>query len=71
MTNDLKRMNGFLLAAFILMFAFAVSLMFQLEETSNRADALAAQVYTLGSMLGERNAANQAESVIREVVAYD
>lgn len=71
MINDLKRMNVFLAAAFVLMFVFCLSLMTQLDETTDRAAELSAQVYNLGSMLGEQNAAARAKTVISEVDALD
>lgn len=71
MINDLKQMNLFLLTAVILLLAFSFSLGSKLAEETDRADKLAAQVYTLGSMLGEIQSAHRAESTIAEVSALD
>ena len=67
MINDLKRMNAFLVICIAALFALSLFLIGELQETEARAEKLSAQVYTLGSMLGERAAAYQAENVITEV----
>ena len=71
MINDLKRMNVFLLLCIVALFSLNMYLLRDLRETSERADNLAAQVYNLGSMLGEQNAAARAKTVISEVASLD
>lgn len=71
MVNDLKRMNVFLLLCIVALFSLNMYLLRDLRETSERADNLAAQVYNLGSMLGEQNAAARAKTVITEVSSLD
>ena len=71
MVNDLKRMNVFLLICIVALFSLNMFLLRDLRETTERADNLAAQVYTLGSMLGERQAADRAEMTITEVDSLD
>ena len=71
MINDLKRMNVFLLLAVLLLLALNVSLIRDLSEMTDRAAELSAQVYNLGSMLGEQNAAARAKTVISEVSSLD
>ena len=71
MINDLKRMNAFLVLCIAALFALSLYLIAELQETEARASDLSAQVYTLGSMLGERAAAYQAENVITEVNELD
>lgn len=71
MINDLKRMNVFLLLCIVALFLLNMVLLRDLRETTERADNLAAQVYSLGSMLGERNAANNAQMTISEVSNID
>ena len=71
MINDLKQMNLFLLTAFIFLLVFTFQLGSKLSYETDRADKLAAQVYTLGSMLSEQQAATRAESTIAEVGALD
>ena len=71
MINDLKRMNVFLLLAVLLLLALNVSLIRDLSEMTDRAEKLSSQVYSLGSMLGERNAANNAQMTISEVSDID
>lgn len=71
MINDLKRMNVFLLLAVLLLLALNVSLIRDLSEMTDRAEKLSSQVYSLGSMLGERNAANNAQMTISEVSNID
>ena len=71
MVNDLKRMNVFLLLCIVALFLLNMALLRDLRETTERADNLAAQVYNLGSMLGEQNAAARAKTVISEVSSLD
>lgn len=71
MINDLKRMNALLLFALAALFALNIYISRELSETIERADDLAAQVYTLGSMLGERQSQDRAEMTISEVAALD
>ena len=71
MINDLKRMNVFLLLSVLLLLALNVSLIRDLSEMTDRAEKLSSQVYSLGSMLGERNAANNAQMTISEVSNID
>ena len=67
MINDLKNMNKFLLICICLLLGLNILLFDDLQKTTDRAEKLSAQVYTLGSMLGERAAAYQAENVLMEV----
>ena len=71
MINDLKNMNKFLLICICLLLGLNILLFDDLQKTTDRAEKLSAQVYTLGSMLGERAAATQAENVISEVNELD
>lgn len=71
MINDLKQMNFFLLTAVLFLLAFSFQLGSKLADETDRAEKLAAQVYTLGSMLGEMQAAERAENTIAEVSALD
>ena len=71
MINDLKRMNALLLFALAALFALNIYISRELSETTDRAEKLSAQVYTLGSMLGEQNAATQAKMTIAEVNELD
>lgn len=71
MVNDLKRMNVFLLFCIAALFSLNMLLVRDLRETSERADDLAAQVYSLGSMLGERQSEQRAQMTISEVAALD
>ena len=71
MINDLKRMNAFLVLCIAALFALSLYLIAELQETEARASDLSAQVYTLGSMLGEQNAATQAKMTISEVNELD
>lgn len=71
MVNDLKRMNIFLLLCIVALFSLNMYLLRDLRETTERADNLAAQVYNLGSMLGEQNAAARAKMTISEVGSLD
>ena len=67
MINDLKRMNVFLLLCIVALFSLNMALLRDLRDTTERAAELSAQVYNLGSMLGEQNAAARAKTVISEV----
>lgn len=67
MINDLKNMNKFLLICICLLLGLNILLFDDLQKTTDRAEKLSAQVYTLGSMFGERAAAYQADNVITEV----
>lgn len=71
MINDLKNMNKFLLICICLLLGLNILLFDDLQKTTDRAEKLAAQVYTLGSMLGEQNAAAQAKMTIAEVNELD
>lgn len=71
MINDLKNMNKFLLICICLLLGLNILLFDDLQKTTDRAEKLAAQVYTLGSMLGEQNAATQAKMIISEVNELD
>lgn len=71
MINDLKNMNKFLLICICLLLGLNILLFDDLQKTTDRAEKLAAQVYTLGSMLGEQNAAVQAKMTIAEVNELD
>lgn len=71
MINDLKNMNKFLLICICLLLGLNILLFDDLQKTTDRAEKLAAQVYTLGSMLGEQNAAAQAQMTIAEVNELD
>ena len=71
MVNDLKRMNVFLLLCIVALFSLNMALLRDLRDTTDRAAELSAQVYNLGSMLGEQNAAARAKTVISEVAALD
>ena len=71
MINDLKNMNKFLLICICLLLGLNILLFDDLQKTTDRAEKLAAQVYTLGSMLGEKNAAAQAQMTIAEVNELD
>ena len=71
MINDLKRMNVFLLLCIVALFSLNMYLLRDLRETTERAAELSSQVYNLGSMLGEQNAAARAEMTISEVTALD
>ena len=71
MINDLKRMNVFLLLCIVALFSLNMALLRDLRETTERAAELSAQVYSLGSMLGEKQAADRAEITISEVTALD
>lgn len=71
MINDLKNMNKFLLICICLLLGLNILLFDDLQKTTDRAEKLAAQVYTLGSMLGEQNAAAQAKMTISEVNELD
>ena len=71
MVNDLKRMNVFLLLCIVALFSLNMYLLRDLRETTERAAELSAQVYNLGSMLGEQNAAARAKTVITEVSSLD
>ena len=71
MVNELKRMNVFLLLCIVALFLLNMSLLRDLRETTERAAELSAQVYNLGSMLGEQNAAARAKTVISEVSSLD
>ena len=71
MINDLKNMNKFLLICICLLLGLNILLFDDLQKTTDRAEKLAAQVYTLGSMLGEQNAATQAQMTIAEVNELD
>lgn len=71
MINDLKNMNKFLLICICLLLGLNILLFDELQKTTDRAEKLAAQVYTLGSMLGEQNAAAQAQMTIGEVNELD
>ena len=71
MVNDLKRMNVFLLLCIVAIFLLNMALLRDLRDTTDRAAELSAQVYTLGSMLGEQNAATQAKMTIAEVDSLD
>ena len=71
MVNDLKRMNVFLLLCIVALFSLNMYLLRDLRETTDRAEKLSSQVYSLGSMLGERNAANNAQMTISEVENID
>ena len=71
MINDLKNMNKFLLICICLLLGLNILLFDDLQKTTDRAEKLSAQVYTLGSMLGEQNAATQAKMTISEVNDLD
>ena len=71
MINDLKNMNKFLLICICLLLGLNILLFDDLQKTTDRAEKLSAQVYTLGSMLGEQNAAAQAKMTIVEVNELD
>ena len=71
MINDLKNMNKFLLICICLLLGLNILLFDDLQKTTDRAEKLSAQVYTLGSMLGEQNAATQAQMTIAEVNELD
>ena len=71
MINDLKNMNKFLLICICLLLGLNILLFDDLQKTTDRAEKLASQVYTLGSMLGEQNAAAQAQMTIAEVNELD
>ena len=71
MINDLKNMNKFLLICVCLLLGLNILLFDDLQKTTDRAEKLSAQVYTLGSMLGEQNAAAQAQMTIAEVNELD
>ena len=71
MINDLKNMNKFLLICICLLLGLNILLFDDLQKTTDRAEKLSAQLYTLGSMLGERAAACQGENVITEVNELD
>ena len=71
MINDLKNMNKFLLICICLLLGLNILLFDDLQKTTDRAEKLAAQAYTLGSMLGEQNAAAQAQMTIAEVNELD
>ena len=71
MITDLKRMNVFLLLCIVALFSLNMYLLRDLRETTDRAAELSAQVYNLGSMLGEQNAAARAKTVISEVTSLD
>ena len=71
MVNDLKRMNVFLLVCIAALFSLNMLLLRDLRETTDRAAELSAQVYNLGSMLGEQNAASRAQMTISEVSSLD
>lgn len=71
MINDLKNMNKFLLICICLLLGLNILLFDDLQKTTDRAEKLSAQVYTLGSMLGEQNAAAQAKMTIDEVNELD
>ena len=71
MVNDLKRMNVFLLLCIVALFSLNMYLLRDLRETTDRAAELSAQVYNLGSMLGEQNAAARAKMTISEVSSLD
>ena len=71
MVNDLKKMNFFLLLCIAALFSLNMFLVRDLRETTERAAELSAQVYSLGSMLGEKQAADRAEMTISEVAALD
>ena len=71
MINDLKNMNKFLLICICLLLGLNILLFDDLQKTTDRAEKLSAQVYTLGSMLGEQNAAAQAQMTIAEVNELD
>ena len=71
MVNDLKKMNFFLLLCIAALFSLNMFLVRDLRETTDRAAELSAQVYNLGSMLGEQNAASRAQMTISEVTSLD
>ena len=71
MINDLKNMNKFLLICICLLLGLNIFLFDDLQKTTDRAEKLSAQVYTLGSMLGEQNAAAQSQMTIAEVNELD
>ena len=71
MINDLKRMNVFLLLCIVALFLLNMALLRDLRETTDRAAELSAQVYNLGSMLGEQNAESRAQMTISEVSSLD
>ena len=71
MINDLKNMNKFLLICICLLLGLNILLFDDLQKATDRAEKLSAQVYTLGSMLGEQNAAAQAQMTIAEVNELD
>ena len=71
MVNDLKRMNVFLLLCIVAIFLLNMALLRDLRETTDRAAELSAQVYNLGSMLGEQNAASRVQMTISEVTSLD
>ena len=71
MINDLKNMNKFLLICICLLLGLNILLFDDLQKTTDRAEKLSAQVYTLGSMLDEQNAATQAKMTIAEVNELD
>ena len=64
-------MNKFLLICICLLLGLNILLFDDLQKTTDRAEKLSAQVYTLGSMLGEQNAAAQAKMTIDEVNELD
>ena len=71
MINDLKNMNKFLLICICLLLGLNILLFDDLQKTTDRAEKLSAQVYTLGSMLAEQNATTQAKMTIDEVNELD
>ena len=71
MVNDLKKMNFFLLLCIAALLSLNMFLVRDLRETTERAAELSAQVYSLGSMLGEKQAADRAEMTISEVASLD
>ena len=68
-----ERKQLFFLMVFWIVWLFAINIYLTCEnqKLTERADNLAAQVYNLGSMLGEQNAAARAKTVISEVDSLD
>lgn len=71
MRTELKQLFILMTCALVALFSLSLYLIAENQEISERADALAAQVYTLGSMLGEAHAADLAESTIAEVSYFE
>ena len=70
MRKELKSLFILMTFSLVALFSLSLYLIAELKETTARADQLAGQVYTLGSMLGEQKAALQAGAIIKEGVTY-